>query len=103
MRLIDADALMKVLDIAEKCNDCRYGLRCFGMISALKVFEAVGDAPTIEAEPVGHGKRKRIWSPTIYDCTSSLPHYVCSECGSITLWESAYCPTCGARMEVENG
>ena len=56
-----------------------------------------GDAPTIEAEPVKHGKW--IIKNNIYP--------VCSECGKLSDYEcdgthkrSLYCPNCGAKMDA---
>ena len=48
-------------------------------------------APTVDAEPVRHGK----W-------TITPSHIECSECGeSFMLFPSNYCPNCGARMDKE--
>lgn len=54
----------------------------------------VKEVPTIEAEPIKHGR----WLPSDKgDCT-----YTCSECGFVRdayiLEEKAYCPRCGADM-----
>lgn len=90
--LIDRHALLKnVFDNppekarmthAEWCRKCIY------------------EAPTIEAEPVRHGR----W---INGVSRGMPSIYCSECGSTkeTICESDYCPDCGARMDggAENG
>lgn len=58
-------------------------------------------APTVEAIPVVHG----FWKKEIED---GMYWYVCSECGHEIPrdrykhdWFSAYCPACGARMDME--
>lgn len=67
------------------------------------VYELVRSYPTIEAEPVKHGR----WIPTEYDnYADGAPvwdKWECSECGhehngeEDTLTE--FCPDCGARMD----
>ena len=79
MRLIDADKLWK--DITTNIEECA------------DILEIIEKQPTIEAEPVRHGK----WlsSPTgwIY----------CSVCHreppGETNQRSEYCPNCGAKMD----
>lgn len=58
-----------------------------------EAFQAVMDAPTIEAEPVRHGQ----W------VDNGIPESVlskCSECGIVYGSSSFnYCPNCGAKMD----
>ena len=49
--------------------------------------------PTIDAEPVRHGK----WIE--YPIADGMNQ--CSECGVLRFGESNYCPNCGARMDEE--
>ena len=96
VRLIDANALK-----VHMCNMCDDGEReCKGDEScALLVW--VNDMPTIEAEPVRHGR----WIKSdVYTFKK------CSECGAI--WDAAlceniffiYCPRCGSKNGgAENG
>ena len=100
VRLIDANALMNsmcCLDGETQCDaeDCiRYKER--------KYIEA---APTIEAEPIRHGR----WIVhTTWNRMFGLIHSECSECkfdrnGDLSSWK--FCPNCGARMDggSENG
>lgn len=85
MRLIDADELEKKLP-----NDLPY---------KASVKRVLIQAPTIDAEPVRHGK----W--TTKDVGFLQIRFVCSACGK---WEHEfwhdhrfmkYCPNCGAKMD----
>lgn len=95
MRLINADTLLQKVEEAYKYEDRRgqlgHALRC------------IKEAPTIEAEPVKHGR----WTPSK---SRGLPtnRFVCSECSGLTQVSTyryhcmcKYCPTCGARMDEE--
>ena len=104
MRLIDADTLKQ--DIFNMCN-------CFDGVQRL-----VDEAPTVEAEPVRHGRWILTESPYAeYEegmDGESHPRYVCSLCsteagfgsdpdGFATDQElSDYCPGCGAKMDAED-
>ena len=85
-RLIYADALIERLQPYLK----EYGSESFpfDIVYEAFLYEIVHE-PTIEAEPVRHGK----W--IIED-----GHVCCSECGEISK-EYNYCPNCGARMDEE--
>ena len=86
-RYIEADALYMEL----------VKLKDFGELTAKKAIREVKNAPTIDAEPVRHGK----WIG--YAGTIGNE---CSVCGK---WldvlqgtaEMNYCPNCGARMDEE--
>lgn len=93
-RLTDADALYMGL---VKMKD-------FGELTAKKAIRVVKNAPTIEAEPVRHGK----FIGTEYDgYADGNPVYYewkCSECGCVFEEDEPtyrYCPNCGARMDAE--
>ncbi len=90
MRLIDADALLKASRIGKVLyfNDTATD----GYTDVLLAVE-VERAPTIEAEPVKHGKWKKIQN-----------FAQCSECKHEVNWGSKdflspYCPNCGAKMD----
>jgi hypothetical protein len=53
--------------------------------------ELIKKQPTIDAEPVRHGK----WIE--YPIADGMNQ--CSECGVLRFGESNYCPNCGARMD----
>lgn len=118
MRLIDADALLKELEL-------------YSEYAAINI---VKEAPTIDAEPVRHGKwiehEKGFWrarkgdittnwyaymiQPNLYyepnledmdvDAIEWQAEYTCSECGSWgwtrkNAMDMCYCPSCGAEMD----
>lgn len=65
-----------------------------------EVYNAIGDIPTIETEPVKHGR----W--IVPNECKTTEQYRCSVCGSnvhvpecIGEPTFRYCPDCGARME----
>lgn len=87
MRLIDADALKSYID----CGHLRPPTEtCF---SELDVVRMLDKQPTIDAEPVRHGR----W---LESEKGVFPSYCgkCSECGA-TREREKYCPRCGAKMD----
>lgn len=71
---------------------------------------ALDDAPTVDAEPVRHGK----WIKSDYpqhddDSLYVYYNYHCSKCEGMAddrRWLPRYCPNCGAKMdgdEVDGG
>lgn len=93
-RLIDADALIPMMKYAT--TDSEIGVFPI-KIGFNAIIEVINNAPTIDAEPVRHGK----WIG--YAGTIGNE---CSVCGK---WidvlqgtaEMNYCPHCGARMDKE--
>lgn len=60
--------------------------------------DVIDEQPTIEAEPVKHGRW--IVKPLYKGATASA--YVCSVCGEPFWWTAKYCMNCGSKMdEVE--
>lgn len=89
MRLIDADALINTLnkEKIEFNEDINYFILY---------------APTIDAEPVRHGKWIEHHKPYTW---MGYTYWSCSECGfecgyekDITI-RTNYCPDCGAKMD----
>lgn len=74
MRLIDADEL------------------CADRVSNDPVVIAAKCAPTIDAEPVRHGK----W---LYVGYGKPDAWYCSECSVMVAKQHFYCPRCGAKMD----
>lgn len=113
MRLIDADALCRTINKIK----CPQGA-CMqdGLAEA---FQAVMDAPTIEAELVryGHWEWFEEWNPSTPDHPRECEEcgWRCSECKAALenvvggYWDNPdeepelpYCPNCGAKMDEED-
>ena len=91
-RLIDADDLLVYLH-------CRMGqIPCdeYGLYLLADVAEYVAKMPTIEADPVKHGKweLKHIGVGHYWEC--SVCHT--NPCIYVTK-DTKFCPNCGARMD----
>jgi uncharacterized protein (UPF0212 family) len=96
-RLIDADELNKDLDLFDRdfCAHC--GNEFAAGFEAAR--ELIADAPTIDAEPVRHGR----WIPT--ELSRTIGMFIGVEC-SLCSFEKIghgykYCPSCGAKMDEE--
>ena len=105
MRLIDADALNEELSsLGMTITGLRAGkgvLNEFMMEYRKSVLQIVEDAPTIEAEPVRHGKwiEKR---QMIAWCDDDVDvYYTCSACEADSPCEYPFCPNCGAKMDLK--
>ena len=104
MRLIDADALKKIythwlpqLEAPEDAGD-RNGVQTCILV--------LDDAPTVEVEPVRHGRWERYADDKFigYGADGKIKYrkvytYECTECGYGTAKKSNYCPNCGAMMD----
>lgn len=106
MRLIDADALKATIGKYEfNAPDDRYknGGECVLNFYMPKIID---DAPTIDAEPVRHGRWIERYSP------GGVRLCECSVCGTsaisqiddtwgyvIDYYETDFCPNCGAKMD----
>lgn len=90
MRLIDADAIKIPKGFFEKVDNVP------------KFYDWLDDQPTIEAEPVKHGR----WECEIRNTIDGLHTYQqfrCSVCGMTYITNTPYCPNCGAKMDAEEG
>lgn len=97
MRLINAEELLKILQEQQKIgnvNDSR---------GRAKAILEVIHAPTVEAEPVKHGRWKTYDVVKILAFGRTLDGFCqCEACGSIfpiNFSEYSFCPECGARMD----
>lgn len=90
-RPIDADVLKEYIDCGHLRNPCEV---CFNERDVADLIDA---QPTIDAEPVRHGK----WITE--ECLPGVA--VCSICGheirGIGCQYTKYCDECGARMDEE--
>lgn len=96
MRLIDADALEDVLVNHGFCycgesNEYNNGVASGFLLAR----DDVKEAPTIEAEPVRHGK----WIVDAEDFRHQIGWVKCSQCDFPTSTAYNYCPHCGAIMD----
>ena len=104
-RLISADALQKIFNEVtsgllakpELSKDAEHIVR-----ACLMVTKMIQDAPTVEAEPIKHGRWKGMNKNKYNDDEAT-----CSICGvtfasgySNPYWWD-YCPNCGAKMDEE--
>ena len=95
MRLINADELINIIAKQIRCD--RHEITC-GLLQAF--IEQVEAMPTVDAEPVRHGK----WIEIVVaeTDTSRLINWECSECAIVVDHNTDnYCPNCGARMVGE--
>lgn len=108
MRLIDADALEKSI-CQDKCGleECCMTFERDGAEYCLEV-QRVKDAPTIDAEPVRHGKWIWVEDVPLEDGETEYDReawYQCSECDAYDLrlkdCHSDYCWSCGAKMDLD--
>lgn len=106
MRLIDAETFPnKLKEMMIQIDKNRgepeedwflYGFDEF--VIALDVIDLVKEMPTVDAEPVSHGRW--IFNPKdAIEMMFTLPK--CSECGAESPNGGNYCPNCGARMDGE--
>ena len=108
MRLIDADELRKekldlidreklVQEIKSQSNRLCLGNISTSDIDVEDIVQLIVDAPTVDAEPVRHGK----WELFDYEYGGEPSvGYICSECGRIEGFPYPYCH-CGAKMDLE--
>lgn len=93
MRLIDADALTKRINSAMYPSDMTTTLAVEMMMTFLK------DEPTVDAEPVRHGRWKYNAAFTV-DGDVYYGRYQCDQCNHYIDAGSdrKYCPNCGTDM-----
>lgn len=90
MDLIEREKLIEIL--AEMQGRCATKA---ALVQNSKIWRRVKDMPTVEAEPVRQGH----WIKPDDGCVRPFwERYICSECLCHS-WNSAYCPSCGAKME----
>ena len=83
-RLIDAEVLLKKLDWLDE----------YDYIEFDAVKRTVDKVPTVDAEPVRHGRWKVVDG-------AEPRRYGCSICKKLSWTEDNYCSYCGAKMDGE--
>ena len=97
-RLIDANALKYEPIPKGERNYRTYNLDDAYEDGYNDAFVDVMNAPTIEAEPVRHGKW--VFNPSdALEAMFAKPK--CSECGFESADGGNYCPNCGCRMDTK--
>lgn len=98
MRLIDGDELISVF--AERKEVWR-GNGVLPSNESLMWLAAMGitaNSPTVDAAPVVHGR----WIPVLNGIDDDTnPAFDCSECDAMCNKKHNYCPSCGAKMDLE--
>lgn len=99
MRLIDADALKEYMGCADAVkhgNKTEEQLHnSYSTIMMYEVADYIDDMPTIEADPVRHGR----WVNPHMNKYGHPCHH-CSECDFLASQKDRnFCPHCGARMD----
>ena len=107
MRLIDADAAKSRIIEETAKNSLEMNVNTFVIaLGFAYMFDREDDFPTIDAQPVKHGK----WIECDYKklehgFIETFPNkgVCCSNCRTVfrkrDLWIKNYCPNCGARMD----
>ncbi len=94
VRLIDANALVDKLPKVDLDHDER--ITKSGVVADMVCL--ISNAPTIEAEPVRHGRWERRLNK--YYCTSCGTGYrICN--GGPNAFRFKRCPNCGAKMDAK--
>ena len=89
MRLIDADSIHYTRLLSQQ-----------GLDMELVPKAVIDNTPTIDAEPVRHGR----WYPGSSIITGGvrlINFQCCSNCGAESTEYAKYCPNCGAKMDME--
>lgn len=95
MRLIDADALKK--ELCDTCGVCDIRKRRINC----QVIEIINNMPTIETNPVVHGKWNCVnEDENVYMCSACGYEYILID-GTLQDNEMNYCCRCGADMRGE--
>lgn len=102
MRLIDADELLKFPIRADHCDEENANEHFINGVET--VMEYAKNLPTVDAEPVRHGKWIIEHEPFTW---MGYTQWHCSCCGFTCSYgqeirsRTNFCPNCGARMDGE--
>lgn len=112
MRLIDADKLIKKMQVWHEAVEKAYGCNDSYVQGYGAALDVVENAPTAEKQEGKRGWWVLIpeseisgWNPDFAGC-DPVGRYVCSVCETEAIYNcndewvlSKYCPRCGAKME----
>lgn len=90
--MIDADKVLKTLRMMQEGIPSYTGYHT----AIVQMKKHIYDMPTVEAEPIRHGKWIRHKTPL-----GKEYGFICSECDDWANKCSKYCPYCGAKMDLE--
>lgn len=95
---ISKEDLIKAVEDADVDIVADYGdYDCECGFSRDELSQIINSIPIADVEPVRHG----VWEPII-DGFGCLEGWIHPECGRTTREASQYCPTCGAKMDLED-
>lgn len=90
--------MQKLIEVSALLEEIAHGKSkpeiCDGADQVDWMERCIENAPSIDAQPIRHGK----WTFAFMDETYGEV-YVCSHCAEIGYPEARYCPNCGAKMD----
>lgn len=102
-RLIDANELTAQIMCMITDKAVVYGNNAIKGSKEIFALAMVTQAPTIDAEPVRHGKWIRQTDTRFGEMLNDI--LICSECNvafsTVNMIRRSYCPNCGCRMDKE--
>lgn len=111
LRPIDADELKKSMDCDGAVKYGNDGVeqteRSYSTLMRYEIADYIDDAPTLEMEPVRHGRWMEIPNEYVSVAGEKGSYYghvtSCSICHEVNpnAFKTNYCPCCGAKMDVE--
>lgn len=101
MRLVDASKYAEEIRLIMRCWNCSPCLspsEAKRAIDNLRVaLNTLDDMPTIDAEPVKHGKWENCYQDNVVTCSfCKEEHYL----GTYHQFAKNYCSNCGAKMDA---
>ena len=95
-KYVDFDTIQsKIESLLFYENDCGKDFNLGQEKTIFDVLDILADMPAADVQEVRHGH----WE----ECMSTLSSVKCSECGNSHEYDTAYCPSCGARMDGDEG